>query len=180
MNRDALRYGFPRIGLLACCALAWPATVPAADKQIDLTVFSQGSDFKMQFLNSECQDRPQENGCIEAEHGSSPVLQWELDPASEQYWLLTRLQFSADGVHWGDSAHPLADCTMQAFELEERDRYSGDASSAMVTGNGRKLQIRDRNEEVCQTHYRIHAMPRVGGAEIDSDPLIDNRGGANP
>jgi hypothetical protein len=69
---------------------------------------------------------------------------------------------------------------MKAFALEDRDRYTGNASSAMITGNGRKLQVRDRNEEPCQTHYRIYAMPRAGGIEINSDPMIDNKGGGTP
>lgn len=171
-----------RAATLVAAFILWAAATTAAvadDKQVDLTVVSEGSGFKMKFLNSECDDRPDEKGCILVEHGNSPILKWELDSASDQYWMLTRLQLSPDGEHWGDSEHPLADCTMDAFDLEDRDRHTGNASTAMVTGNGRKLQIHDRNRDVCVTHYRIYAMPRVGGAEIDSDPVIDNRGGAN-
>jgi len=154
--------------------------VMAADKMIDLTVVGSGTDFKLQFLNSECEDESKEKGCIEAEYGNSPMIKWELDSHGETYWMLTRLQFSADGEHWGDSNYPLADCTVKAFELEERDQFTGNASSAMITGNGRKIQIRNRNEEVCQTYYRIYAMPKAGGMEINSDPMIDNRGGGTP
>jgi hypothetical protein len=108
------------------------------------------------------------------------MIKWELDSHGETYWMLTRLQFSADGEHWGDSNFPLADCTVKAFELEERDQFTGNASSAMITGNGRKIHIKNRNEEVCQTYYRIYAMPKAGGMEINSDPMIDNRGGGTP
>ena len=176
MKRRGCGYFYVGLGVLTSAALAFSTAAPADDKRIDLKVISEGAGFKMEFLNSECADRPNEKGCIEAEKGKSPMLMWELDAGSEQYWMLTRLQFSVDGTHWGDSTHPLADCTMAAFALEERDRYTGNASSAMVTGNGRKLQIRNRNDDPCQTWYRLYAMPRVGGAEIDSDPMIDNRG----
>lgn len=180
MAHDAFRFRSIRRGLLAAGLLAWAVAAEAEDPWIDLAVVSEGSDFKIRFLNSACKERPNELGCVEAVHGSSPLLRWEIDSASEQYWMLTRLQFSADGEHWGDPAFPLADCTMKAFALEDRDRYTGNASSAMITGNGRKVQIRDRNEEPCQTWYRIYAMPRAGGIEINSDPMIDNKGGGNP
>jgi hypothetical protein len=161
------------------CLLA-ASGLSAKDKMIDLTVVGEGSDFKLQFLNSECSDTSKEKGCIEAEKGNSPMLKWELDSLGETYWMLTRLQFSADGENWGDSNFPLADCTMKAFELEERDQYTGNASAAMISGNGRKIHIKNRNEEECQTYYRIYAMPKAGGMEINSDPIIDNRGGGTP
>lgn len=179
MKTNILRFTRTRaVRLLAVLLVTTTSSALAADKQVDLTVVGDGSGFKLKFLNSECGDRPDEKGCILVEHGNSPVLKWELDSASTQYWMLTRLQLSPDGEHWGDHEHPLADCTMDAFDLEERDRYTGDASTAMITANGRRLQIHDRNRDVCLTHYRIYAMPRVGGAAIDSDPVIDNRGGA--
>lgn len=180
MAHDASRFRSTFAGLTAACCLAGAGAVRGDDPMIDLTVVGSGSTFKIEFRNSACTDRPGELGCIEAVHGSSPMLMWEIDSASEQYWMLTRLQFSVDGEHWGDPAFPLADCTMKAFALEDRDRYTGNASSAMITGNGRKLQVRDRNEEPCQTHYRIYAMPRAGGIEINSDPMIDNKGGGTP
>lgn len=178
-----LNQGSPgvRPGLLALAlfGLAGASAVEGADKQVDLTVVSGEAGYKLEFLNSECAGRPDEKGCIEADHGNSPVLKWELDRASGADWMLTRLQFSPDGDHWGEAGHPLQDCTMEAFALETGDRDTGIASTAMVTANGRKLQIRDRNQAPCSTHYRLYAMPRAGGAEIDSDPVIDNRGGGN-
>lgn len=162
--------------LLALTVLAAPA-IQAQDKHIDVAVQDQGGRAKLVFLNSECPDQPAQNGCIQAAHGSSPNLSWELDAASADQWQFTRLQFSADGVHWGDAGYPLADCTVDDFGLTEADRQSGDASSARVVANGKRVQVHDANRNVCQTHYRLYAAPRDGGPEIDSDPVIDNRGG---
>ena len=60
--------------------------------------------------------------------------------------------------------------------MTEADRATGDASSAQVVANGKRLQIRDNNQNVCDTHYRLYAEPVNGGDEIDSDPRIRNGG----
>jgi len=173
---------FPRVrtgstipALLALLALSMPAL--AQDKHIDVAVEQRDGGYKLVFLNSACPDRPQENGCVEAAHGSSPNISWELDAASSSGWAFSRLQFSPDGAHWGDPAHPLADCTMADFKLAPGDRESGHASTAKPVANGRRLMIKDGNGSECRTHYRLYATPAGGGAEIDSDPIIDNRGG---
>jgi hypothetical protein len=167
------------LGVVLCCTS--PALL-AKEKLVELTVVGSGSDFKLQFLNSQCSDKNAENGCIEAVKGDASMLNWELDSIGETYWMLTRLQFSADGENWGDSNFPLKDCTVNDFELEARDRMTGNAASAMITGNGRMIRIPNRNTEACQTWYRIYAMPKAGGMEIYSDakPLITNQGGATP
>jgi hypothetical protein len=154
----------------------------AKDKLIDLTVVGSGSDFKIQFLNSLCSDQAQQSGCIEVKAGESGALNWELDSIGETYWMLTRFQFSADGVNWGDSKFPLPDCSVKNFNLEARDQFTGNAASAMITGNGRKVVLHNGNQETCQVHYRIYAMPKAGGMEIRSDivPMISNQGGGKP
>lgn len=161
----------------ALLALIVAAPLAAQDKHIDVSVEPNGSGYKLRFLNSECSDRPSEMGCIMAEHGTSPNISWRISGAGAGQWVFTRLQFSADGYSWGDPSRPLAECTVEDFALSENDRYSGNASTAQVTANGAMLMIRDRNRNECRTHYRIYAMPVGGGMEIDSDPIIDNRGG---
>lgn len=149
----------------------------AQDKHIDVIVVNAGSGDKLDFDNSECPERPFDRGCITAEHGSSPNITWQL-PQDSGY-VFTRLQFSPDGNSWGDPSRPLQNCTVEDFALSDADRYSGNASTARVLGGGKMLMIRDYNRNACITHYRIYAMPENGGAEIDSDPIIDNRGGNN-
>jgi hypothetical protein len=174
MTRVALR--------CMCCALlaglASPALL-AKDPLIDLTVVGSGSDFKLQFLESACSEKAAPQGCIEVEKGESATLGWELDSIGETYWMLTRFQFSADGVNWGDSKFPLPDCSVGNFSLEARDQFTGNAASAMITGNGRKILLPNGNQEACQLYYRIYAMPKAGGMEIHSDPVpvITNHGG---
>jgi hypothetical protein len=131
----------------------------------------------MHFANSECPEKPNMKGCVLASHGNSPMISWELDSDSNREWELTRLLFSPDGVHWGDSSYPLADCTMEDFNLSAADQQSGEASSAQVMANGRRLKIKDGNYNQCTTHYLLVARSRSSGEEIDSDPVIDNRGG---
>jgi hypothetical protein len=155
----------------------WPACSMAQDKHIDVTVRQEGAVHKLVFLNSECPDRAGEMGCVMADHGNSPNISWQLDDAGSADWILSRLQFSPDGSNWGDPSHPLTNCTVEDFRLTESDRSTGLASSAQIVSNGRMLKIRDGNRNVCVTHYRLYAMPRAGGMEIDSDPVIDNRGG---
>lgn len=167
------------LGFILCCA---SPSLLAKDTLVELTVVGSGSDFKLQFLNSQCSNKDAEAGCMEAAQGDASMLAWELDSIGETYWMLTRLQFSADGQNWGDSKFPLQDCTVTDFELEARDRMTGNAASAMITGNGRMIRIPNRNAESCQTYYRIYAMPKAGGMEIHSDttPMITNHGGAQP
>lgn len=175
--------GVTRSTICLALFLAFASTgLSAQDKMIDLTVVGSGSDFKLQFLSSDCTDGKMENGCIETETGDSRMLHWELDSIGETYWMLTRLQFSADGENWGDSKFPLQDCTVNDFELEARDQFTGNAASAMITGNGRQIKIMNHNAEACQTYYRIYAMPKAGGMEIHSDtrPVIYNRGAGKP
>jgi hypothetical protein len=167
--------------LLALLTTLVSPSLSAQDKLIDLTVVGSGSDFKIQFLNSSCSDKAQEVGCIEVQKGESGTLIWELDSMGETYWMLTRFQFSADGVNWGDSRFPLHACNVKNFNLEARDQFTGNAASAMITGNSRKIMINNSNEEECQTHYRIYAMPKAGGMEIHSDsvPMISSPGGGS-
>jgi len=169
----------PAFVSLAC--LASPA-LAANEQLIDMTVVGSGSNFKLEFLGSLCSDTNAAHGCVEVEKGSAPMLTWELDVNGETYWMLTRFQFSADGLNWGNSRFPLPDCAVKNFELEARDQFTGNAASAMITGNGRMVKIMNHNTEVCQTYYRIYAMPKAGGMEIHSDamPMITSMGGGKP
>jgi len=169
----------PGLVLLAC--LASPA-LSAQEKLIDLTVTGSGNSFRLEFLNSSCSVANAGNGCMEVEKGNAAMLTWELDVVGETYWMLTRFQFSADGQNWGNSAFPLPDCAVTNFELEDRDQFTGNAASAMITGNSRKIKIMNRNTEPCQVYYRLYAMPKAGGLEIYSDarPMITSAGGASP
>lgn len=135
----------------------------AQDKHIDVSVNGN----KLVFLNSECPDRAHEMGCVMAEYGSSPVISWELTgPGSEQW--------SFSGLRFGPT--PLQECTVVDFGLSGSDRQSGAASTAQIVSNGKRLQIRDRNTSECITHYTLSAVSS-DGRQIDSDPIIDNRGG---
>ena len=164
----------------ALLALAVGGQAQAQDKHIDVTVQEQGGIFKLVFLNSACPERPNERGCIEAGHGSSPNISWQLDDDSSREWSFVRLQFSPDGVHWGDPGHALADCTMSDFRLAPEDRQTGLASTAREVADGKRMQVKDDNVKVCETHYKLFAARRDGSGEIDSDPIIVNRGGGNP
>lgn len=111
------------------------------------------------------------------------MISWQLEGPNAGDWRFTRLQMSPDGVHWGHPNFPLADCTVEDFGLSASDRTSGDASTAQIVGNGNMLQIRNHNQQayrnnqdVCVTHYRLYAEPVGGGAPIDSDPTIRNKG----
>lgn len=165
------------IAALATALLLFGNQALAQDPHIDVVVEEQDGGFKLVFENSACEDRPDEKGCVEAKRGSAPIISWALKDGSREAWMFTRLQFSPDGVHWGDPAHPLQDCTMEDFKLAPEDAQSGAASTARVIADGARLQIKDDNRNLCRTHYRLFAAPRNGGAEIDSDPIIDNRGG---
>lgn len=169
----------PAFVLLAC--FASPA-LSAKGQLIDMTVVGSGNNFRLQFLDTLCADKNAEHGCVEVGKGSAPMLTWELDVNGETYWMLTRFQFSADGLNWGNSRFPLPDCAVKNFKLEDRDQFTGNAASAMITGNGRKAKIRNRNIESCQVYYRIYAMPKAGGMEIHSDamPMITSMGGGKP
>lgn len=135
----------------------------AADKHIDVTV----SGSKLVFLNSECPERPAELGCVMAEHGNSPMISWELTGADSEQWKFSGLRFNPA---------PLQDCTVEDFGLSEADRQSGSASTAQIVSNGKRLQIRDLNRNQCVTQYTLSAVSS-DGRRIDSDPIIDNRGG---
>jgi len=148
---------FVLIGTFAC------SVALAEDKHIDVTVNGN----KLVFLNSECPERPADMGCVMAEFGNSPVISWQLTGAGSEGWRLSRLEFNPV---------PLQDCTVEDFALTDADRRSGAASTAQVVADGRRLQIRDRNRNQCVTRYTLYAVSD-GGAEIDSDPIIDNRGG---
>jgi len=149
--------------VLFVVSLASSAAAVAADKHINVTV----SGNKLVFQNSECPDRPSEMGCVEAEYGNSPVISWELTGTGSDQW-----QFS--GLGFGPT--PLQDCTVADFGLSEEDRRTGQASSAQIVANGKRLQIRDENRNQCITQYTLRAVSS-GGVQIDSDPIIDNRGG---
>ncbi len=167
--------------LVLLLAFASP-DLSAKDRMVDLTVVGSGSDFKIEFLTSLCPDKEQDHGCVELSQGESAMLHFELDSMGETYWMLTRFQFSADGQNWGDSKFPLPDCAVKNFELEARDQFTGNAASAMITGNSRMIKIMNSNADPCQTFYRIYAMPKAGGMEIHSDarPMIKNSGGGKP
>jgi hypothetical protein len=156
---------------LTVLLLAAGGQIQAQDKHIDVTI----QNGKLVFLNSECPGNP-EPGCVLAEAGSSPVISWKLSDAAGMDWQFAGLQFSPDGEHWGDPAHPLQDCTVADFGLSEADRQSGNASTAQVVSNEKRLQIRDLNRNTCITHYKLSARS-ANGDHADSDPIIDNRGG---
>ena len=154
-----------RTSLLAFSALVVFAAEPvtAEDKHIDVGV--QGG--KLVFLNSECPHRPQDTGCVLAEHGTSPVISWQLTGAGSEQWTFSGLEFGPV---------PLQPCTVEDFSLTESDRQTGEASTAQIVAGGKRLQIRDRNRNECITQYTLIAVSS-DGTEIDSDPVIENRGG---
>jgi hypothetical protein len=147
------------------CLLGASEALLAQDKHIDVTV--QGS--KLVFLNSECPQRPGDMGCVTAEYGSSPMISWELTGTDSEGWTFSSLRFSPV---------PLQDCTVIDFGLTEADRQSGNASTAQIVANGRRLQIRDRNLNQCITQYTLTAVSS-DGRYADSDPVIENRGGGH-
>lgn len=158
-----------RVGTISLLLLAFIAVSDAAmaqDKHIDVSV--NGS--KLVFLNSECPERPNEMGCVMAAHGSSPMISWQLVGAGSEQWSFSGLRFNPA---------PLQDCTVTDFGLSEADRQSGNASTAQIVANGKRLQIRDRNTTQCITQYTLSAVSS-DGRRADSDPIIDNRGGGNP
>jgi len=152
--------------MLLVLGLAFSDVLLAQNKHIDVSVNGD----KLVFLNSECPERPNEMGCVMAEHGSSPMISWELSGPGSEQWSFSGLQFSPV---------PLQDCTVADFGLSEADRHSGVASTAQIVANGKRLQIRDRNTTVCITQYTLTAIS-TDGRQADSDPVIDNRGGGNP
>jgi hypothetical protein len=153
----------------------------AQNPHIDVTIIQSGGNDKLDFINSACSDRPGEKGCVLMSRGSKNWISWELDRNSTgEGWVLTRLDFSPDGVHWGDPGYPLSGCTVSAFRLTEQDRITGHASTAQVLGNGKRMRIWDENDNdpqtPCITHYRLTAENINTGNITDSDPVIDNRG----
>lgn len=148
---------------LAALVMLTAGPVAAQDKHINVGV--QGG--KLVFLNSECPHRPQDMGCVLAEQGTSPVISWQLGGPGSEDWVFVGLDFSPV---------PLQPCTVEDFALSEADRQSGTASSAQIVASGKRLQIRDRNRNECITQYTLTAQSS-DGTEIDSDPVIENRGG---
>jgi hypothetical protein len=152
--------------ILLVFLLGSSGTLLAQDKHINVAV--QGN--KLVFLNSQCSDRPGEMGCVTAEYGSSPMISWELTGDGAEEWAFSGLRFNPT---------PLQDCTVSDFDLSEADRQSGNASTAQMVANGKRLQIRDRNRNECITQYTLSAVSG-DGRQIDSDPVIVNRGGGGP
>ena len=159
------------LGARAALSLVFCGPAQAQDKHIDVSIVNG----KLVFLNSECPGNPT-NGCVLAERGTAPVISWELKGDGDAGWTFAGLQFSSDGVNWGSD--PLQDCTMEDFGLSEADRQSGNASTAQVVANGKRLQIKDLNRNECITHYKLSARS-ANGDYADSDPVIENRGGNN-
>jgi hypothetical protein len=166
MNRFSHRIRVRTIpALLTLWALVASGVLLAADKHIDVTV----SGNKLIFLNSECPERPGELGCVMAEQGNSPMISWELTGMGSDQWQFSGLRFNPA---------PLQNCTVEDFDLSEADRQSGTASTAQIVANGKRLQIRDHNRNECITQYTLTAVSS-DGRFIDSDPIIDNRGGGH-
>lgn len=154
-----------------------PINAWAQNPHIDLGVTGSGDGAKIQFQNSACPQEPANRGCVELGHGMQNHVSWELDQDSWQAgWRLTTLFFSPDGSHWGENGYPLNDCTMEDFRLADGDRITGQASTADVLANGKRMRIWDDNKNVCDTWYRIFAT-NINGDQADSDPIIKNRGG---
>ncbi len=154
-----------------------PFSTWAQNPHIDLKVNGSGNSAKIEFLNSACPQEPGNRGCVELGHGMQNHVSWELDQDSWQAgWRLSKLLFSPDGNHWGESGYPLSDCTMEDFQLDPEDRDTGLASTAEVRANGKRMRIWDENRNRCDTWYRIFAT-NINGGEADSDPIIKNRGG---
>ena len=151
------------ITVMLLIGLALGDSLMAQDKHIDVSVNGN----KLVFLNSECPDRAHEMGCVMAEYGSSPVISWELTGPGSEQWSFSGLQFAPI---------PLQGCTVTDFGLSDSDRQTGNASTAQIVANGKRLQIRDRNTSECITQYTLSAVS-TDGQRIDSDPIIDNRGG---
>ena len=165
------------VRVAAVLFLLVPVSTWAQNPHIDLKVNGSGNSAKIEFLNSACPQEPDNRGCVELGHGMQNHISWELDQASWQAgWRLTALFFSPDGTHWGENGYPLADCTMEDFELTDGDRYTGQASTSEVRANGKRMRIRDLNKNVCETWYRNFAT-HLNGDQADSDPIIKNRGG---
>ena len=182
MNRTStIVSGVLSVAALGLLMVVFSASAYAEDPFIDVKVIQSGGADKLDFVNSECPDRPNEKGCVLMSRGSKNWIFWELDRTStDNGWVLTRLDFSPDGAHWGDPGYPLKDCTVSAFRLSEEDRISGHASTAEVLANGKRMRIWDENdndpEVPCITHYRLTAENTRTGDVTDFDPVIDNRG----
>ena len=159
------------------CLAGFPVVVSAQNVHIDLTFIEVDGKAKMDFVNSACPSRPNEKGCVLMVRGNRDFISWEIDQNSWQAgWRLTSVHFSPDGTHWGAPAYPLADCTVFDFALTAADRLSGQASTAQVRANGKRMRIWDENNNACETWYRLHAENIMTGEQADSDPRIENRG----
>jgi hypothetical protein len=163
--KASLQSVFMRTNVLLAVALAIGAcdVLMAQDKHINVTV--NGS--KLVFQNSECPDRPNDMGCVLVEKGNSPMISWELAGPGSEGWTLSALQFTPV---------PVQQCTVDDFGLSDADRQTGAASTAQIVSNGKRLQIRDRNRNVCESQYTLIAVSS-DGRQVDSDPVIRNGGG---
>ena len=165
------------VRVLTVLLILLPVSVWAQNPHIDLSVTGSGDSAKLQFLNSACPQEPGNRGCVELGHGMQNHISWELDQDSWRAgWRLTALFFSPDGNHWGEHGYPLNDCTMEDFKLPDSDRHTGQASTAEVRANGKRMRIWDENKNTCDTWYRLYAT-NINGGQADSDPIIKNRGG---
>jgi len=165
--KASLHTVFIRTNLLLVVAWALGASdlLMAQDKHINVSVNGD----KLVFQNSECPDRPNEMGCVLVEKGNAPMISWELSGPGSEGWTLSALEFNPV---------PLQQCTVDDFGLSEADRQTGTASTAQIVANGKRLQIRDRNRNVCESRYTLIAVSS-DGRQIDSDPVIRNGGGNN-
>ena len=174
MKRKMKKANWIQVAAIVCVLL--PMGAWAQNPHIDLSVTGSGDSAKIRFLNSACPQEPGNHGCVELGRGMQNHVSWELDQTSWQAgWRLTALFFSPDGSHWGENGYPLDDCTMEDFGLPEGDRHTGQASTAEVRANGKRMRIWDKNKNVCDTWYRIFAT-NLNGDRADSDPIIKNRG----
>jgi hypothetical protein len=149
--------------LVAMWAIGACDVLLAQDKHINVAVNGN----KLVFQNSECPDRPNEMGCVLVERGNAPMISWELGGPGSEGWTLSALKFNPV---------PLQQCTVDDFGLSDADRQTGSASTAQIVSNGKRLQIRDRNRNVCESQYTLIAVSS-DGRQIDSDPVIRNGGG---
>lgn len=95
------------------------------------------------------------------------MISWELIGPGSEGWTFIALEFNPV---------PLQQCTVEDFGLSDSDRRTGSASTAQIVSNGKRLQIRDRNRNVCESRYTLIAVSS-DGMEIDLDPVIRNGGG---
>jgi hypothetical protein len=161
------------IPLLLVASALWlaPGQLFAQNPHIDVAVRESGGVAEIVFLNSACPNG--QRGCVQMPRGESNWISWEFDQDTSQAgWSFEGLYFGAADKQVGN----LKDCTVDAFGLSEADRASGDASTAEIFANGKRLRIWDENDRECITHYTLRAVNDDTGQTAESDPVIDNRG----